>query len=208
MARQWLRLTCAILFLAVWTWAAIGPTFRDDWWLENILVFLFVPVFVLIELKWGMSDASLSLLTAFMLLHVIGSHWTYSNVPLPLKAWGMTRNPYDRWVHTAFGLLLTYPMAELVVRRGWAGRGAAILVCVQFVFAASALYEIMEWVTGVVVAGDAAQAFLGSQGDSFDAVKDMAVAGAGAVVAGLACIPWWRRERRVQGVRAAIQPAP
>ena len=70
-----------IVFAAVWIWAAINPSYRHDWLLENYLVFIFVPIIVLTGRYFRLSDASYTLITLFMILHVIGSHYTYAEVP-------------------------------------------------------------------------------------------------------------------------------
>lgn len=113
------------LFAAVWTWAAIEPRYPHDWLLENYLVFMFVPLIVLTGRYFRLSNLSYTLMTAFMLLHVVGSHYTYAEVPFgaTLQDWfGSGRNMYDRLVHFGFGLLL--------VDMGLAVVGAAITLLV------------------------------------------------------------------------------
>ena len=108
-----------LAFAAVWIWAAIEPKFPHDWLLENYLVFLFVPVILLTGRHFRLSDLSYTLITVFMCLHVLGSHYTYAEVPFgyQLQAWfGADRNMYDRLVHFCFGLLLAYPLRELFLR--------------------------------------------------------------------------------------------
>ena len=86
-----------LAFIAVWVWAAINPSYRHDWLLENYLVFIFVPIIILTGRYFRLSDASYTLLTLFMILHVIGSHYTYAEVPFgyELQKWlatGATRD--------------------------------------------------------------------------------------------------------------------
>jgi len=100
-------------FIAVWIWAAIHPLFPHDWLLENYLVFLFVPVLLISGRYFKLSDVSYTLITLFMILHIVGSHYTYAEVPFgfTLQKWlGAQRNMYDRLVHFTFGFLLAYPM--------------------------------------------------------------------------------------------------
>ena len=107
------------IFLVFWTWAAINPVHPDDWLLENYLVFLFVPVIILLGRYFRLSNLSYTLITVFMILHVIGSHYTYAEVPFgdTLGSWlGTDRNMYDRLVHFSFGLLLAYPLREMFFR--------------------------------------------------------------------------------------------
>jgi len=172
------------LVLALWTWAAIGPVDRQDWLLENLLVFLFVPLLVATYPRFRFSNLSYGLLAAFVALHVVGSHWSYSLVPWPdWAALGFHRNMYDRAVHLSYGLLLTIPAREAFASwsSGKAWRASALAL--GLILATSAAYEILEWATMSIVAPQLGDAFLGSQGDPFDSVEDMASAGAGSILA-------------------------
>lgn len=107
------------LFVLVWVWAAIAPKYRYDWWLENVLVIIFVPLVVWLGRYFRFSRISYTLITAFLVLHVIGSHDTYSEVPFGyvLQEWlGAGRNMYERRVHFCFGFLLAYLVREMFVR--------------------------------------------------------------------------------------------
>src|SRR4051812_3468037 len=70
-----------LVFAGVWIWAAINPVYRHDWLLENYLVFIFVPIILIIGRYLKLSNVSYTLITIFMCLHVIGSHYTYAEVP-------------------------------------------------------------------------------------------------------------------------------
>jgi putative membrane protein len=190
------------VFLLVWAWAAWKPMDRFDWMLENLLVFLGVPVILWLDRKRPFSTGSLALLTLFLCLHVIGSHWTYALVPGPWAPAG-GRNSFDRIVHLAWGLLLAPVAAEALVNWRVASRKAAWLVTVLGVLATSAVYEIVEMVTALIVAPGLGDAFLGTQGDPFDAVKDMAMAWLGSLMAGGAILVAWLGAR----VRAPARPA-
>ncbi|MEA3190315.1 MAG: putative rane protein [Thermoplasmata archaeon] len=171
------------LFALLWVAMAIAPLDRGDWLLENLLVFLGVPAFWLLHRRVPLSLGSHALVVAFLSLHVVGAHWSYARVPIDWAALGFERNHYDRVVHFAYGLLLAPPILEWLERTG---RGKGLWgagLAVQAILASSALYEIVEWLTAIVVAPDLGAAFLGTQGDEFDAVTDMALAGLGAVVA-------------------------
>ena len=176
----------AAAFLAVWIWAAIHPKHPGDWLLENYLVFFFVPIVLLTGRYFRLSLISYTLITLFMCLHVVGSHYTYSEVPFgfTLQEWfGAQRNMYDRVIHFSFGFLIAYPVREIFVRlarvKGFWGYYLPLDLTLSF----SALYEIVEWVTAVVVEPSAGAAFLGTQGDVWDAQKDTVAAGVGAFLA-------------------------
>ena len=113
------RWSLVVSFVAVWVWAAIDPLHRADWLLENYLVFIFVPIVLLTGRFFRLSDLSYTFITLFLMMHVLGSHYTYAETPFgnTLQDWfGANRNMYDRFVHFAFGLLLAYPMREVFLR--------------------------------------------------------------------------------------------
>jgi len=185
-----------LAFLAVWIWAAINPVFPDDWLLENILVFIFVPLLIVSGIYFRLSDISYTLITLFMIMHVVGSHYTYAEVPFgdTLQDWlGASRNMYDRLVHFSFGFLLAYPIREVFLRlakvKGFWGFYLPLDVSLSF----SGFFEIIEWLV-VEISGnaEAGVAFLGAQGDVWDAQKDMLAAGCGALLATIiiAMINW------------------
>jgi putative membrane protein len=175
-----------LAFLAVWAWAAINPVYPHDWLLENYLVFIFVPIILIISRWFKFSDITYTLVTLFMILHVIGSHYTYAEVPFGdnLKVWlGASRNMYDRLVHFSYGFLLAYMMREIFMRVGHAKGFWSYFWPIDITLAFSAAYEIIEWLTARSVDMSAGLAFLGAQGDIWDAQKDMGLAGLGAVIA-------------------------
>lgn len=174
------------LFVGVWVWAAIDPKYPHDWLLENYLVFVFVPVILLMGRYFRLSSLSYTLITLFLCMHVVGSHYTYAEVPFgyTLQQWfGADRNMYDRLVHCCFGLLLAYPMREMFLRIAHTRGVWGYWLPVELVLAFSAIYEIIEWLVAARVDAAAGLAFLGAQGDIWDAQKDMLAAGIGATVA-------------------------
>jgi putative membrane protein len=176
----------ALIFIAAWAWAAINPTYRHDWLLENYLVFIFVPVIIITGRYFKLSNISYGLITLFMILHVIGSHYTYAEVPFgyTLQDWlGASRNMYDRMVHFSFGLLLAYPIREVFMRIAKVKGIWGYYLPLDVTLSLSAIYEIIEWITAIRAAPEAGLAFLGTQGDVWDAQKDMAMAGTGALLA-------------------------
>jgi len=173
------------IFAMVWGWAAIEPRYPHDWLLENYLVFFFVPVILLTGRYFRLSNLSYTMITAFMLLHVVGSHYTYAEVPfgITLQHWfGSERNMYDRLVHFSFGLLLVYPLREIFMRVAKARGVWAYWFPLMLVLAFSATYEIIEWLVAARVDPAAGLAFLGAQGDVWDAQKDMVLAVIGAAI--------------------------
>lgn len=175
----------AFIFLLIWGWAAYHPVFPHDWLLENYLVFIFIPIIFILGRYFKLSNTSYTLITLFLCLHVIGSHYTYERVPFgyTLQEWlGSDRNMYDRLVHFSFGFLLAYPAREIFFRIARTRGIWSYYFPVDLVAAGSALYEIIEWLAAASVDPAAGIAFLGSQGDIWDAQKDMLLATTGAVI--------------------------
>jgi putative membrane protein len=209
-----------VVFLVYATAWAIKPVDVKDWALENALTVVFLAALVLSYRRFPLSNISYTLIFLYLCLHTIGAHYTYSLVPY--DAWfqrltgrtlnslfGFQRNHFDRLVHFLFGLLLAYPVRELFMRvagaRGFWGYYLPLDLTMSF----SMLYELIEWVAAVKLGGDLGHAYLGTQGDTWDAHKDMALATLGALICMcvVALINWkfdknfgdeWRRSLAVK----------
>ncbi len=169
----------------LWTWLAIEPLNRRDWLLENLLAFTAVALLVLTYRRFQFSTLSYCLIAAFMTLHAVGAHYTYAEVPFGywLKdLFGLSRNPFDRLVHFAFGALCGYPVREWLMRTAGVRGLWSYYLPVNVVLAQSGLFEVIEAVIAVLVSPELGSAYLGTQGDEWDAQKDMASAFAGAVL--------------------------
>ncbi len=161
--------------------------------LPTLALILAAPVLLA---RWPLSNAAVCLLLLFMLLHTLGGRYTYSNVPYDTWAeaitghtisdtFGLTRNGYDRLVHLAFGLLWVAPFAEVMQRYARMGWRASLWTAFLFIGAASALYEMFEWLLSIILAPERAEEYNGQQGDYWDAQKDMAIAVVGGGIAAL-----------------------
>jgi putative membrane protein len=174
------------LLAVLWVALAIDPYDRKDWLLENALTVLAVGTLAATYRKLPLSRISYTLIFLFLCLHTIGAHYTYSLVPYD-PAWnelfGWKRNNFDRVVHFAYGLLLAYPIRELFLRvagvRGFWG----YFLPLDLTMSTSMLYELIEWMAAEFFGGDLGAAYLGTQGDIWDAHKDMALASLGALLA-------------------------
>lgn len=179
-------LTLAAVYAAFWLWLAIDPHDRADWALENVLVLLFVPALAWSWRHFRLSRVSYTLIFLFMSLHAVGAHYTYSEVPLGFwvkDALGLERNHFDRLVHFSYGLLLAYPARELFFRVAQARGFWGYFLPLDLMLSTSALFELFEWGAAELFGGDLGVAYLGSQGDPWDAQKDMALAAFGALLA-------------------------
>ena len=179
MSNKLLYIILTLLFSITWVWAAIDPLHPDDWILENILVVLFVPFVFWASRYFLFSNLSYILVSMFLILHVIGSHYTYAEVPFGVNigAWlGVERNMYDRLVHLLFGMVFVYPLFEYLQKKVKLGGFLVYYVSFMTIAAFAGFYEVIEWVAASVVDPEAGTAFLGTQGDVWDAQKDMALA--------------------------------
>ncbi|MBS0170976.1 MAG: DUF2238 domain-containing protein [Nitrospira sp.] len=170
----------------LWALLAIAPVNRHDWLLENLLAFGLVMGLVSTYRRFSFSLPSYVLITTFMVLHAIGAHYTYSEVPFGFwlkDLLALSRNPFDRLVHFAYGLLLVYPLREVLVRLAGVRGGWSYFLPVSGILAQSGFFEMVEAMVAMVVSPDLGSMYLGTQGDEWDAQKDMAAAFAGSVVA-------------------------
>ncbi|MBZ0218144.1 MAG: DUF2238 domain-containing protein [Fimbriimonadaceae bacterium] len=177
--------TLVLAYAAVFVWAAINPVYWFDWLLENILTIVVIFVLTATYRRFPLSDASYGMIFIFMVLHAVGGHYTYSEVPLGFwlqDFFDFSRNHYDRIVHFSFGLLIVYPFREAVLRLATTDHRIASLFAFTLISAYSGSFEIIEWIVARVVDPKAGAAYLGTQGDEFDSQKDMALAASGALI--------------------------
>lgn len=174
-----------LVFIINWLILGFHVSFWDDWKLENYLTIPFLLLLYFSHRWFRFSQLSYGLIYAFLMLHVIGAHYTYAEVPLGFwlkDFFNMARNHYDRIVHFSFGLLLAYPMREIAKRIGNVRGLWAFYVPIEFVLASSAIFEILEMIAALVYGGDLGIAYLGTQGDVWDPIMDMTVAGVGSIL--------------------------
>lgn len=170
----------------LWIVTAIEPFDRRDWLLENLLVFIYGALLLFSYRRFVFSNLSYGLFGVFLSLHLIGAHYTYAETPFGFwlqDALGLSRNHYDRIVHFAFGLLIAYPFRELLIRVAGVKPRWSYLLAVITVLGFSGFYEALEAVVAVAVSPELGAAYLGTQGDEWDAQKDTALAALGAIVA-------------------------
>lgn len=195
--RAWL-LFALLVAIAV---SAIGVRYPRDFVVEHALTLVAVAALIAIDRRAPLSNLSYGLILAFMLLHVLGAHYTYSLVPydswceslfgrglsetlgaISYEPSGEPRNHFDRLVHFSFGLLLVQPASELMQR--WLGlRGIrAVLAAIGFLCVVGTLYELAEWRYADIAGAEAAAHYNGQQGDAFDAQKDLSLSLAGSLI--------------------------
>src|SRR5437016_11359419 len=175
----------AALCAVVWVLAAIHPVDRQAWILENLLVVLFVATLAFAHRRLQLSNTSYIFIALFVILHTIGAHYTYAKMPIGLWAkdfFGFSRNHADRVAHFGFGFFLAFPVRELLLRFGGIRRGWSFWLPPAIILAISGFFEILEGIIAQIVRPDLGIAYLGTQGDIWDAQKDMAAAFLGAIL--------------------------
>jgi putative membrane protein len=185
MTRKTYLWTLGIVYTLWWLLMAIKPRHFADWLLENALVVAAVALLWFTRKNFPLSRISYTCIFLFMMLHALGAHYTYSEVPyqewFPVFEGG--RNHFDRLVHFLYGLLLAYPIREMFLRIGNMRGFWGYFLPLDLTMSTSMLYELIEWGAAEVVGGDLGAAYLGTQGDIWDAHKDMALASLGALLA-------------------------
>ena len=179
------RLLLAV-YAAVFLALAINPVERDTWFAENLTVWIIVAALVILRRR-GVTFTPLAYTLMFVLviLHTIGGHYTFARVPFDwvTDLFGFQRNHYDRVAHFSVGLY-AFAIAEWLDTRRLVSTRLLLALCpVAFIAAVAAVYEIIEWAYAVLSDPAAGVAFLGSQGDVWDAQKDMLADTLGAIAA-------------------------
>ena len=195
------------LFAVWWVVLAIDPVDRAAWLLENVVAMTGVVLLGVFHRKLLLSRVSYTLIFVFLCLHLVGAHYTYSKVPYDEwfaavfgtslnELMGWQRNHFDRALHFSYGLCLAYPIREMFLRvvqvRGFWG----YFLPLDLTMSTSMLFELLEWAVAEVFGEGLGQAYLGTQGDEWDAHKDMALASLGALITmAVTVVVNWRFQR-------------
>jgi putative membrane protein len=185
------RLVPALLlagYVALFIWAAIGPYDRATWWAENIPIVAIIATLVGLYLRGiRFSPLAYALMAVLPYMHTIGGHYTFERVPFDWfnRAFGFERNMYDRVAHFSVGFY-AFAIVEYLLARRAMSRALAALFAVFTIATVAMSYELIEWwYAAYAGSAESGAAFLGSQGDIWDAQKDMLMDTLGAVTAAL-----------------------
>jgi putative membrane protein len=187
-----------VAFVAFWSYTGFNTTDSKNWWLENTLTFSAIILLVAFYKHFRFSDLSYTGIFVFLMLHVYGSQHTYAENPFGFwvqEQLGLERNHYDRLVHFGFGFLLAYPMHEDFWRLTKMRPFFTYALPVELTVSLGALYELMEWAVADLFFPTQGLAYLGTQGDIWDAQKDIAVALLGALLT-MAAVSLSRKKKR------------
>jgi putative membrane protein len=197
-----------ILIASVWS----PPAGQFSWLLEVGPGIAGVLVLIAIYRRFPMSHFVYVCVFLHILILNYGGIYTYAETPLGNWArdtFELGRNHYDRVGHVALGVFPAFVTREVLLRRTPLSRGGWLyFLVVSVILAVAAFWEILEWWTTLLVASDVGTAFLGSQGDIWDAQWDMLLAQIGAMIV----LPLFagahdRSMAKVPGASATAHPA-
>lgn len=199
--KQYLPYIFLIVYIIEFVVLAINPFDRAVWFAENLPIIIPVVVLIFTFKKFRFSNLSYFLITLFFMFHTYGGHYTFELAPFNLGNKILTnlnmdflfpssRNNFDRAGHFLVGIL-AYPIAELFLRKQWVKNNATAIILGIFAMGFwGALYEVIEMYYAVLEGGNSGAAFLGSQGDIWDAQKDMFLDILGAISVFIICGYW------------------
>lgn len=190
-----------LLYIVEFIVLAINPFDRAVWFAENLPVIIPVIILIFTYKSFRFSNLSYFLMTFFFMFHIYGGHYTFELAPFNLGNKILSnlnmdflfpdgRNNFDRVGHFLVGIL-AFPIAELFIRKQWVkNNSTAILLGILAMGFWGALYEVIEMYYAVLEGGNSGVAFLGSQGDIWDAQKDMFLDILGAITIFIICGYW------------------
>ncbi len=175
------------IFILTWIVLAIDPVDPGVWALENILVVTIFPVVLWLDRQYNFNNWTYLSLTLFVILHLFGAHMTYSTMTYFswFSEWfGWERNYYDQVIHLLFGLMVFAPFFEIFYHQG-VSRKLSYLLAFLFITSVGAWYELLEWISMVLFCKQLEEVCFEAitQGDIWDAQKDMAYAIIGSMIA-------------------------
>lgn len=187
---------CFTIVAFVFLWSCINPFDRFTWYLESFPVMIIVPVLFATYQRFRLTNLLYALIAIHCIILLVGGHYTYAKVPFFdfLKdTFDFSRNHYDRIGHIAQGFIPAIGIRELLLRTSPLKPGKWLVSILIFgCLGISATYEILEWLVAAFT-GEAAEAFLGTQGDPWDTQKDMFCALVGAIASLLLLSAWHNR---------------
>ncbi|MGB2579295.1 putative membrane protein [Elusimicrobium simillimum] len=178
-------------------WSGISPYDRLTWYMEVAPAIIGAAILIATYKKFKFTDITYCLIAFFCVILIVGGKYTYALVPVGdyvKDLFDMSRNHYDRMGHFFQGVIPALVAREILIRITKVGRGKMLFfLCVCVAMFVSSTYELIEWAAAELVADGAAD-FLGSQGDIWDAQKDMFMCLLGGTFAQLVCAKWQDRQ--------------
>ncbi|MBL7726056.1 MAG: DUF2238 domain-containing protein [Dinghuibacter sp.] len=173
------------LFLVYWLVCRAATTDLENFYIENILVAVAVALLAGTYRKFRFSNTSYTFIFLFLLLHIYGARYAYTANPLGdwlQQQFQFNRNPYDRLVHFSFGFLLAIPIRDFITNRLQIKGRTGWWLPVEMVLSLAAAFELVEWAVADIIFPAHGASYVATQGDIWDAQKDIFIAVAGAVL--------------------------
>jgi putative membrane protein len=162
------------------------PAGRISWLLEVGPGLAGIIILLVLYKRFPMSHMVYVCVFLHIFILIYGGYYTYAETPLgnwAKEAFGFSRNHYDRIGHIALGVFPAFIIREVLLRKTPLQRGGWLyFIIISIVLAVAAFWELLEWWVALLAASDVGTAFLGSQGDIWDAQWDMLLALVGAMV--------------------------
>jgi putative membrane protein len=191
------------LFFIYWIYGFFYCLNLQDWIIENVLVVICLSI-VVISQKWlRLSDLSYLCIFSFVMLHLYGALYAYTHNALGewlRNTYHLWRNPYDRIVHFSFGFFLAYPFRELLINKFRVSSRASWLMPVEIAFSLGTVFEMIEWGVAEFTTKETGETYVATQGDVWDAHKDIAMAAIGAAFSML--IVYFIKRRKSSSVKS------
>ncbi len=180
------KIVMIVLFILYWVFTFIKTHDYENWFVENLLVFIFIAFFIWQhQFAKQLSTFSFACLFFFVMMHISGSQFAYTHHPIGewMKTlFGLQRNMYDRIVHFSFGLLIAVPLKEFIIQKTTINSKLAFTLSMLWICTMAMVFELIEWIVGGVIFPDTGTDYVGTQGDVWDPQKDMALAIVGAFI--------------------------
>ncbi|NPA59826.1 MAG: DUF2238 domain-containing protein [Epsilonproteobacteria bacterium] len=171
------------IYIITFVVLAIEPYDRAVWFAENLPIVIIVLGIYFVDKKYNLSNLAFLLMFILPILHTIGGHYTFERVPFEFitNLFDFQRNNFDRIAHFSVGLF-AYGITEVLVKNRFVStKLLAGFFAIFSIFSVASCYEIIEWLYAISADSEAGIAVLGSQGDIWDAQKDMLSDGLGSI---------------------------
>ncbi len=177
--------TVSFVFIIMWIIFYYTAYDITDWWLENALVIIFSSSIFAWQRKFVFNNSSLVFIFLYLTLHIYGAKMAYTHNELGQflqQYFNLHRNPYDRIVHTSFGLFMAYPMYDLLGTFFTKNRKYLFMLVHMSILCLATIFELIEWGVAVFTDSKTGESYVATQGDVWDAQKDIILASIGVQV--------------------------
>jgi putative membrane protein len=173
------------IFIMLWFYMYYNCIDVTDWFIENILVFIYVAYAVVTFKQFRFTNTGYLCIFLFLLLHTYGAMYAYTQNPIGeyfQNTYQLQRNPYDRIVHFGFGFLLAYPLYEVLKNKLQVKGKWQYILPVNVIATLATIFELIEWAVAAFTTKETGETYVATQGDVWDAHKDIVLAIVGSLL--------------------------